>query len=247
MAIRARRSPAQPPSGAFDILHARVGDEMTRSNAAGKAWLAKALWDLDTVQFGNFNVGRTVNSPVYVNLRLLVSNPRVLGRVGRVIKEESETLLTMLHQHMAPFSRCAGVPFGGLHISTAFSMTAKVPMIYLHPSKDGSGDVIEGAYVPGQTVLVIDDLITGGTSVIETGRHLREAGLHVRDAIVLVDRQQGAKERLKLQGINLIPILELETLLNWGMAHGRIRDETQYRDSIEFLHRQADEGRRGTG
>ena len=220
---------------------------MPRSNAAsGKVWLIRELWDLGAIQFGNFNVGRTQNSPVYVNLRLLVSNPSALQRVGRIIKEESETLLTMLHQHMAPFSRCAGVPFGGLHIATAFSLTAKVPMIYLHPRKDGQGEVIEGVYVPGQTVLVIDDLITGGTSVIETANQLRDAGLQVKDAVVLVDRKQGAKERLKAHGIRLIPILELETLLNWGMTHGRIADENAYRASLDYLHRQAEEARRGS-
>jgi orotate phosphoribosyltransferase/uridine monophosphate synthetase len=145
----------------------------------------------------------------------------------------------MLHQHLAPFSRCAGVPFGGLHIATAFSLVSKVPMIYLHPQKNGSGNVIEGTYVPGQTVLVIDDLISGGTSVVETARQLRDAGLHVRDAIVLVDRKQGGKERLRQNGIRLIPILELEMLLNWGMAHGKIKDEALYRAGLDYLHEQA--------
>jgi len=138
------------------------------------------------------------------------------------------------------------ITFLGLHIATAFSLTAKVPMIYLHPRKDGQGEVIEGVYVPGQTVLVIDDLITGGTSVIETANQLRDAGLQVKDAVVLVDRKQGAKERLKSHGIRLIPILELETLLNWGMTHGRIADENAYRASLDYLHRQADEARRGS-
>lgn len=213
---------------------------MARTNTgAGKSWLAKELWDLDAIQFGNFSVGRTQNSPVYVNLRRLVSNPSALQRVGRVIKEESETLLTMLHQHMDPFSRCAGVPFGGLHLATAFSLTAKVPMIYLHPQKDGSGSVIEGVYVPGQSVLVIDDLISGGTSIVETAAQLREAGLHVKDAVVLIDRKQGGKERLRQHGIRLIPLLELEMLLNWGMANGRIENEAQYRASLDYLHNRA--------
>lgn len=216
---------------------------MTRTNLSpGKSRLVKELWDLGAIQFGNFNVGRTQNSPVYVNLRLLVSNPTALQHVARVIKEESETLLTMLHQRMDPFSRCAGVPFGGLHLATAFSLAAKVPMIYLHPVKDG-GNVIEGTYIPGQTALIIDDLITGGSSVLETAQELRDAGLHVRDAIVLVDRKQGAKERLKLHGIRLIPILELEMLLNWGMANGRITDETQYRASIDYLQHSSEQAR----
>lgn len=217
---------------------------MPRSTpASGKEWLAKELWDLGAIQFGKFNVGRTQNSPVYFNLRLLVSNPRVLARVGRIIKEESETLLSMLHQQLAPFSRCAGVPFGGLHLATAFSLTAKVPMIYLHPLKDGSGSVIEGSYIPGQTALVIDDLVTGGTSVIDTARQLREAGLYVRDAIVLVDRKQGAKERLKQHGLHLIPLLDAEMLLNWGMTHGRIGTEAEYRASLEFLSAAAQQSR----
>jgi orotate phosphoribosyltransferase/uridine monophosphate synthetase len=212
---------------------------MPRSNhlSPGKTRLVRELWDLGAIQFGNFNVGRTQNSPVYVNLRLLVSNPMALQHVARVIKEESETLLTMLHQRMDPFSRCAGVPFGGLHLATAFSLAAKVPMIYLHPQKDGDGSVIEGTYVPGQTVLIIDDLVTGGTSVLETAAQLRDAGLVVRDAIVLVDRHQGAKDRLRQHGIRLIPILELEMLLNWGMANGRIEDESMYRASIDYLTR----------
>jgi len=212
-------------------------------SGTGKTRLVKQLWDLGVFQFGNFNVGRTQNSPVYVNLRLLVSSPASLQHVARVIKEESETRLTMLHQRMDPFSRCAGVPFGGLHLATAFSLAAKVPMIYLHPVKDGSGNIIEGTYVPGQTVLVIDDLVTGGTSIIETAAQLRDAGLTVRDAIVLVDRMQGAKERLRQHGIRLIPILELEMLLNWGMANGKIADEGVYRASVDYLRRAAADAR----
>jgi|SRR5579875_101611 len=212
------------------------------TTAAGKTWLVRELWDLGAIQFGNWNLGRTQNSPVYVNLRLLVSNPAALQRVGRVIREESETRLTMLHPGMAPFSRCAGVPFGGLLIATAFSLVSRVPMIYLHPTK-GGGNVIEGQYIPGQTVLIIDDLITGGTSVIETAQQLRDAGLFVKDAIVLVDRRQGARERLKRYGINLIPILDLEMILNWGMANGRIPDERLYQASIEYLRGRAGEER----
>jgi len=214
--------------------------------AAGKTWLIRELWDLGAIQFGDFTLGRTLNSPVYVNLRLLVSSPPALQRVGRVIKEECETLLMMRNPGVAPFTRCAGVPFGGLLLATSFSLAANRPMVYLHPTKNGES-VIEGQYIPGQTVLIIDDLITGGTSVIETAEQLREAGLVVRDAVVLVDRRQGAKERLKRHGINLIAILDLEMILNWGMANGRIEDETQFKAAIDFLHRRNDEQRDSAG
>jgi orotate phosphoribosyltransferase len=221
---------------------------MARGDSAkGNLWLAKELWDLGAVQFGDFNIGRTRHSPIYLNPRLLVSSPQALGRIARVIKEETETMLSMRHPTISPFSLVAGVPFGGLHLATAFSLACKVPMIYLQPRKDGDGQVIEGNYVPGQTVLVIDDLITGGTSIVETATMLREAGLIVRDAIVLVDRHQRGRDRLRAHGINLHPILELETLLNYLMSHGKI-DEEQFRRCIDYLsdpQRTDEESRRG--
>lgn len=208
---------------------------MARGNSnAGNLWLARELWELDAIKFGDFNVGRTLHSPVYANLRLLVSRPAALNRIARMMKEQTETLLSMLHPQISPFSLVAGVPFGGLHLATAYSLTTKVPMIYLHPAKDGRGNVIEGNYVSGQTVLIIDDLITGGSSIVETAQQLRERGLVVKDAIVLLDRRQGGRERLKQHNIHLIPMLDMETLLNHLMAHGKI-SEDWYRRSLDYL------------
>jgi orotate phosphoribosyltransferase len=204
------------------------------SKAIGNLWLARELWDLGAVEFGDFNIGRTQHSPVYLNPRLLIGNPNAFRRSARVIKEEAETLLSMLHQAMAPFSLVAGVPFGGLHFATAFSLISKIPLIYLHPAGPARDEVIEGKFVPGQTVLIIDDLITHGTSIVETATQLRDAGLFVRDAIVLLDRKQGGRERLRQHGINLVAILELETLLNYLMAHRKIDEET-YRRALAYL------------
>jgi orotate phosphoribosyltransferase len=204
----------------------------------GNLWLAKALWDLGAVEFGDFNIGRTQHSPIYLNPRLLIGNPSAFRRSARVIKEEAETLLSMLHPALAPFSLVAGVPFGGLHFATAFSLAARIPLIYLHPARAGARtgkeEIIEGKYVPGQTVLVIDDLITHGSSIIETAGRLRASGLEVHDAIVLLDRKQGGRERLRSHGINLIAMLELETLLNYLMSHRKIDEET-YRRCLTYL------------
>jgi orotate phosphoribosyltransferase len=192
------------------------------------------LWDLRAVQFGDFNIGRTVHSPIYLNPRLLIGNPNAFRRSARVIKEEAETLLSMLKPGIEPFTLVAGVPFGGLHFATAFSLLTKTPLIYLHPGQNGQPGVIEGKYVPGVRVLIIDDLITHGTSIIETADKLRDAGLFVHDAIVLLDRKQGGRERLHQHGINLIAILELETLLNYLMSHRKIEEEA-YRNSLAYL------------
>jgi orotate phosphoribosyltransferase len=156
-----------------------------------------------------------------------------------VIKEEAETLMSMLYRPIEPFTLVAGVPFGGLHFATAYSLLTNTPLIYMHPGSGGRPAVIEGKYVPGQRVLVIDDLITHGTSIVDTASRLRDAGLLVHDAIVLLDRKQGGRERLRQHGINLIAILEIETLLNYLMANRKIEEEL-YRRCLDYL--QTDRG-----
>jgi orotate phosphoribosyltransferase/uridine monophosphate synthetase len=198
-------------------------------------WLAETLWKLGAIQFGSFTLGRTtVDSPVYVNLRLLISHPTALWRAAHIIWDELQTLQSMLHPQVQPFERVAGVPFGGLHIASAFSLTAKVPMIYLHPRPDDLGSDIEGVYHPNERALIMDDLLAGGGSILETALQLGESGLMVRDAVVLLDRQQGGRERLRRQGINLVSLLTLEVLMNYLMSSGKITED-QYRRSMEFL------------
>jgi len=210
----------------------------SRRETGGNLWLAKALWDLGAVQFGDFTLGRTtLHSPVYVNLRRLTSNPRALQRAARVLWQEVRTLQSMRHPHIQPFQRVTGIPFGGLHLALAFSLTSKIPLVYIHPAKDrdASEPFVEGLFQRGETVLLIDDLVTSGGNVIETAAFLQiSAGLRIRDVVVLLDRQEGARERLKQFGYNLISILGLETMLNYLMASNRI-DEYWYKKSIDYI------------
>ncbi|MBI5948893.1 MAG: phosphoribosyltransferase [Chloroflexi bacterium] len=209
---------------------------MTRTTKpAGNLWLAEELWKLDAIEFGDFTLGRTaVHSPMYINLRRLISNPKALARCARIIREELETLMSMRNPHVQPFSLVAGVPFGGLHVATAFSLAVNTPMIYIHPPSTDKADVIEGIYVRGQTCLVIDDLITGGGSILQTAATLSEAGLVVHDAVTLLDRQEGGRAALKAAGINLISILTLEQIANYLMAAGHIQEES-YRKAMAYI------------
>jgi orotate phosphoribosyltransferase/uridine monophosphate synthetase len=209
---------------------------LTRSTKpAGNLWLAEELWKLNAIEFGDFTLGRTaVHSPIYINLRRLISNPKALARCARIIKEELEALMSMRNPHVHPFTLVAGVPFGGLHVATAFSLGVSVPMIYIHPPSTQKADLIEGAYVRGQTCLIIDDLITGGGSILQTAATLTEAGLIVRDAVTLIDRQEGGQEALKNAGINLVSILRLDQIVTHLMAAGRI-EEDDYRRTMAYI------------
>jgi orotate phosphoribosyltransferase len=198
-------------------------------------WLADTLWRLGAVQFGDFTLGRTtVNSPIYVNLRLLIAHPTALQKAAHIIQHEIVALQSMRHPQVDEFDVVCGVPFGGLTIGQAFSLASKVPLIYLHPHKDDLEFDVEGIYHPSQKALIMDDLITGGGSVILTANRLRDEGLFVRDAVVLFDRQSGGRQKLDEIGIRLVSILTLEVLLTYLRSSGKIGDDW-YRKSMAYL------------
>ena len=155
--------------------------------------LAQALYDLGGVQFGSFDLGPTAGeSPIYINPRVLISEPAMLRRVARLIHTEIQADHARRRPRLASFRAVAGVPMGGLHIATAYALESDTPLIYLRPApatNGGAGPTIEGRIVAGQSALIIDDLMTGGSSILSTAQQLEDAGMMVRDAIVLIDRE----------------------------------------------------------
>jgi orotate phosphoribosyltransferase len=107
-------------------------------------------------------------------------------------------------------------------------------MIYVHPPGKEREAMIEGIYRPGQSCLIIDDLVTGGGSIVETARHLRDFGLYVHDAIALVDRKEGGQRALKAAGINLTSVLTMEQIANYLRAKGHI-DAEWHRKILDYV------------
>lgn len=208
-------------------------------------WLAEALFDLGGISFGDFTIGRTaVNSPIYVNPRVLISNPEALRRVARLIDREIQAGMSRKRDPIQPFDLVAGVPLGGLHLATAYALMTNTPLIYVRPPSSSApailnGHGIEGRFTPGQRVLLIDDLITGGGSVFETISNLEAADLVVKEVVVLVDREQGAAAKLRHRGYDLLALLSLHVMLTFYVNTGRI-DEDEFHRCMEYL-----EGLRG--
>jgi orotate phosphoribosyltransferase len=204
--------------------------------------LAQALFDLGGVQFGAYDLGPTAGrSPLYINPRVLISEPAMLRRVARLIHTQILADRTRRRPHLNTFAAVAGVPMGGLHIATAYALESDTPLIYLRPpgSRPNGNGEIEGRIVEGQSALVIDDLMTGGSSILSTCEQLERAGMTVRDAIVLIDREQGGIERLHERGCRVMPILRLKTMLNYYHA-AEVIDDATYQRSIDYLHERHD-------
>jgi len=210
-----------------------VAKEQTLDNL----WLAQTLFDLGGVQFGNFTVSESaVSSPVFVNPKVLISNPTALRVASKLMQQEINLAQSLRRARAHPFAVVAGVPVGGLLLATAFSLETNIPMIYARVRPEGTGKRgIEGRFNVGDAALIIDDLITRGSSVLETAELLEGNSLKVKDVIVLVDREHGATERLRRRGFNLISILKLDVMLNHYMSRGLISEET-YNICAEYLH-----------
>lgn len=204
---------------------------MNKDQALDNLWLARAMYELGAVSFGDFTLGgSTVNSPVFVNPKLLISNPTALRVAAKLMYQEVTLAQSLRRTRMQPYDVVAGVPVGGLLLATAFSLESSTPLIYPRMKPEGTGPRgVEGRYTPGTRALVIDDLITGGSSILEIVRFLDEYGVHVHDAVVLVDRDQGAHARLKHAGINLISILKLDVMMNLYRSSGLIDEEQHER------------------
>jgi len=148
---------------------------------------------------------------------LLVSRPALLAQAATAYA----ALLAAL-----PCDRIAGVPYAALPIGTAVAIESDKPLIYMRKEAKthGLGKVIEGVWQPGERVVIIEDLITSGGSIIQTAEQLRAAGLIVEDAIVLIDRQQGGVENLAAAGITAHSVMTLRTLVDVLVEMGKLGD-----------------------
>ena len=113
----------------------------------GNLWIARALFDLGGIQFGDFTLGQTaVNSPVYVNPRVLLTQPLHLSRVAQIIQREVEAGQARRRPRYARFSLVAGVLFGGLLLAIAYAVQTDTSLVYAHPARSGDKvHTVEGA------------------------------------------------------------------------------------------------------
>ena len=190
---------------------------MTETNSSIQA-LADGLLDAGCIKFGEFTLKSGLKSPIYIDLRRIITNPKLLEQVGAAYLPLLEKL---------EFDRIAGLPYAAIPIATAISLAGNYPMIY--PRKEvkdyGTKAQIEGEYHEGETIVVIDDLATTGGSKFEAIEKLTGAGLVVKDVVVLVDRESGAKESLAEAGYAMHAVLIISEMLNHWEETGRVEKD----------------------
>ena len=176
------------------------------------------LYDIGCILFGNFVQASGATFPYYIDLRKIISNPQIFHQIlnayADILKELS-------------FDRIAGIPYGSLPTATGLALRLNYPMIF--PRKEvkahGTRRVIEGNFQPGETIVVVDDILISGKSVMEGAEKIKSAGLNVEDIVVFMDHEQGVKDRLKANGYRAHSVLTISEITETLYQAGRINDE----------------------
>jgi len=165
-----------------------------------KTELSRILHKIGAIKFGTFKLTSGRISPYYIDLRIVPSFPDAFKRVCDIYVKLVETELGAQN-----FDRIAGIPTAGIPFASLIAYQMKKPFLYIRPKAKlhGRERRIEGIIMPGNRVLLVDDLITTGLSLMKAAKAIRAEGGVITDALVLLDREEGGEARLQKDSIKL--------------------------------------------
>lgn len=198
-------------------------------------------YKLGIIKFGRFTLKSGIESPFYVDLRPLASDPKIL-------KNLANYLLEMLP--LDNFDLICGVPYAALPMATAMSLESYIPLIIKRKEAKnyGTKKLIEGIYQKGQNCLLVEDVITSGKSLIETIAEVEQEDLKVADIVVVLDREQGGKQLLESKGYRVHTLFNISEVCEILQENGELSDEEVKRiqDFLQGNHIQFEEKTRAS-
>ncbi len=165
--------------------------------------LEEEIVDAGAFKLGDFTLTSGRKSDYYVDLRAVITKPKLLKKVA-----------LEMSKHAAGADKIAGVELGAVPIAAALSLETDIPylMIRKHRKGHGAGNIVEGGLAEGEKVLFVEDTVTTAGSLIRAIAAVREHGGLVDKAIVIVDREEGAREALEGIGVELISLASIGRL-----------------------------------
>ena len=165
-----------------------------------KKEICEILVKTGALQFGAFPLTGEAWSSYFVDLRIIPSFPGAFRRVGEAYVDFARNVL-----NPAAFHRVAGIPTAGIPFASLLSFFLSKPFLYVRTEATTHGRErrVEGILYPGDSVLLVDDLVTSGSSLLTAANAISSEGGLVGDALVLIDRQEGGEKALAGAGIRL--------------------------------------------
>jgi len=164
------------------------------------------LHQIGAIKVGTFILKSGYQSPIYIDLRAIISFPSLLANVSDCIWDKIAA---------SQANYICGVPYTALPIATCISVKHDMPMVIRRKERKtyGTKRQIEGIYDVGESCVIVEDVVTTGSSVLETIGDLEEEGLNVKQVVCFLDREQGGREQLLQRGYQFASVLSLTTLI----------------------------------
>jgi orotate phosphoribosyltransferase len=169
-----------------------------------KKEIIKLLIDCKAIKFGNFILTSGVQSNYYIDIKKASTNPFILEKITKILSNYSKD-----------YDIIAGMELGAVPLIVALSLEIKKPFVIIRKSKrnHGTSKQIEGDNVRNKKVLIIEDVTTSGGSVVEAINILKNEDAIIDKVIVIVDRESGAKDKIKKLGLELKPLINISEII----------------------------------
>ena len=147
---------------------------------------------------GDFVLRSGRRSSYYLDKYRFETLPELLGPLG-------ERLAGAVREHEPEAVRLAGPALGAVALAASASLASGLPFVIVRDSvkEYGTANRLEGFFEPGELVCLLEDVVTSGGALAEAVAALREAGLVVRNAVCVVDREEGGADALARIGVRL--------------------------------------------
>lgn len=184
--------------------------------------ICKILDRIGAIKFGAFTLTSGKASPYYIDLRIIPSFPDAFRKICNLYA-------TFIRDEVGAesFERIAGIPIAGIPLASLVAYKLKKPFLYLRKGVrlHGRQRRVEGILTPGDQVLLIDDLITTGLSLRSAAKAVHAEGGVTKEAVVLLDREEGGRENLHREGIRLHALLTISRIADKLYEMGTIDKE----------------------
>jgi orotate phosphoribosyltransferase len=157
---------------------------------------------------GDFVLRSGKRSRYYLDKYRFETRPDLLAELG-------ERIAGAVREHDPEAARLAAPVLGGVVLAASASLVSGLPFLMIRDAAKeyGTANRIEGPFEPGESVCLVEDVVTSGGAVLEAVEAAREAGLVVRTAVCVVDREEGGADALARHAVRLRPLFRAGDLL----------------------------------
>lgn len=171
-----------------------------------------------------FTLSSGKKSPIYCDARRILAHPKIRSFI-------SSHLSGVINEKFGKVDTICGIATGGIPHAMMVATDMYLPMIYVRSSakEHGMKNLVEGEFVPGQAVVLVEDIVTTGGSTIKAVNALKEAGLYVKGAVSIFNYGfESTNQEFIKNGISLFSLANSTSLLNQALHLGIVSERDMF-------------------